>query len=133
MDRPEIILFNSIGSGEIGYISVAESPSPLPFQLQRIFWTYYTPHHVIRGRHTHYKLEQVLIAVAGTINVSTESPAGEKAEYILDKPNEGLYLPPLYWHTMQFTHNAVMVSLASMKYNEDDYIRNYDEFLRLRE
>jgi len=93
-----------------------------------VFWTYYTPEEVVRGRHAHYKTEQVLIALAGRIIVNIEMPDGEKMIFTLDKPNVGLYVPPHCWHTMQYSHSCVQLVLASSKYDESDYIRKYEDF-----
>ncbi|HBI02021.1 MAG TPA: FdtA/QdtA family cupin domain-containing protein [Flavobacteriales bacterium] len=129
---PHIIDFNQIGDSAIGFISVAESQRKVPFEIKRVFWTYYTPQNVTRGRHAHYVTEQVLIAVAGTIKVSVEIPGAEKLEYLLDSPSKGLYLPPNAWHTMEYSHNAVQLALASTNYDESDYIRDYSDFKTLK-
>ncbi len=125
---PHILQFKAIGASDIGYISVAQYQDTIPFPIARAFWTYYTPHHVIRGRHAHHKLEQVLVAVAGAIEIKTESRSGEKQTFLLDRHDQGLYLPPPYWHTMQFSHNAVLLGLASIPFDEKDYIREYEVF-----
>lgn len=124
---PYIIDFKKIGEIDIGYISVAENKD-LPFTVNRVYWTYYTPESIVRGRHAHFKLEQILIAVSGRIIVTTESKQGEIQTFVLDSPNKGLYLPPHLWHTMQYSHSSVQLALANMAYSESDYIRNYDEF-----
>ena len=80
---PYIIHFTAIGKSDIGYISIAERET-LPFTPKRIYWTYYTPEDVKRGFHSHYNLEQILVAVAGRIIVTTEMKGGEKQELILD-------------------------------------------------
>ena len=128
---PFIIEFAQIGSTDIGYISVAEFPNSLPFDVKRVFWSYYTPQMITRGRHAHYQLEQILVAVSGKIIVTNESQSGKITTHILENPNQGLYIPPMYWHVIQFTHNAVMMSLASMEYDESDYIREYKDFKKL--
>lgn len=126
--KPFLISFDSIGSDQIGYISVAEFPAKIPFAIKRVFWSYFTPQMITRGRHAHHKLEQILVAVSGKIIVTNESPSGETTTHILENPNEGLYIPAMFWHIIQFSHNAVMMSLASMEYNEDDYIRDYEKY-----
>ena len=123
-----IIEFPSIGEPELGYISVADVKKNIPFEIKRTFWSYYTPHHVIRGKHAHRQLIQVLVAVAGIITVRTEDRNGNKSEFQLDSPHKGLYIPARFWHTMEFSHNAVLLSLASQSYSEQDYIRNYEDF-----
>lgn len=127
--EPFLINFPGIGKSDIGYISVAENPA-LPFQVQRVFWTYYTPQEIIRGRHAHHQLEQILIAVAGSIRIRTEDRNGKVSEFLLDKPSVGLYMPPDHWHTMQYSHSAVQLTLASLPYDESDYIRDYEVFLK---
>jgi oxalate decarboxylase/phosphoglucose isomerase-like protein (cupin superfamily) len=126
--EPHLIDFKSIGSLEIGYLTVVEGGKNIPFDIKRVFWSYYTPQMVTRGRHAHYKLEQILVPVAGKLIVTNEDVKGETTVHILENPNVGLYIPPMYWHVIQFSHNAVMMSLTSMLYDENDYIRDYEIF-----
>jgi dTDP-4-dehydrorhamnose 3,5-epimerase-like enzyme len=128
MIKPYLIEFSKLGEPSIGYISVIEGELQVPFKAERVFWTYYTPESIVRGRHAHYKTEQVLIAVAGRIVVTTEMPNGEIQTFVLDKPDVGVYVPPYAWHTMQYSHNAVQMVLASSVYTAEDYIRNYEEY-----
>lgn len=128
MDLPYIFEFKKLGASNIGYISVNENTNEVPFKVERVFWTYFTPEEVVRGRHAHYKTEQVLVAVCGKIIVNVELPSGEKQIYTLDKPNIGLYIPANCWHTMQYSHSSVQLVFASTTYNENDYIRNYDKY-----
>ena len=127
--KPYLIELKSIGDTNEGYLTVAEELKDVPFEIKRVFWSYYTPQMITRGRHAHYKLEQVLVAVAGKIIVTNESIDGETTVHVLEEPNMGLYIPPMYWHVIQFSHNAVMMSLASTLYDEKDYIMDYEEFL----
>ena len=68
------------------------------------------------------------IAAAGSITVKTELIDGSIQEFILDKPDKGLFIPKMCWHTMQYSHNAVQIVIASSLYDEKDYIRSYDNF-----
>lgn len=120
--------FPKVGNPSLGFISIAEKQD-LPFVPKRIYWTYYTPEDVERGGHSHFDLQQILLAVAGKIEVTTELLDGEKLHFILDKPNMGLYIPKMCWRTMKYTHNAVQICIASNEYDEKDYIRDYDIFL----
>ena len=129
-DKPCLIEFPKIGNSTLGYISIAENDT-LPFEVKRIYWTYYTPESVERGGHAHYKLQQVLVAVAGKIIIGVELLNGEKMEFILDNPNIGLYIPKATWRTMKYTHNAVQMCIASIVYEESDYIRDYEEFKKI--
>lgn len=128
--EPRLIEFPKIGTSSIGYISVSENHL-LPLEVKRVYWTYFTPEDISRGRHAHYKTDQLLLAAAGRITVKTESVYRNVAEYVLDKPNVGLYLPRMCWHEMAYTHNSVQVCLANMEYSEFDYIRDYKTFVKL--
>ena len=130
MSEPRLIQFPKLGDPGIGYISVAE-PLPagtLPFAVKRIFWTYHTPESIVRGRHAHHHTELVLLAVAGHIVVTTEQAGGDIQTFRLEHPHEGLYVPANTWHTMQYSHTAVQLVLASHPYEEADYIRDYQDF-----
>lgn len=131
MENPHLITFPRIGKPTEGYISVAEVQKNIPFEIKRVYWTYYTPYNVQRGGHAHHQLFQVLVAVSGRITISTESMEGKQETFLLENPDVGLFLPPPFWHTMQFSHNAVMLSLCSMEYQEADYIRRYENFKQL--
>ena len=128
LSKPFIIHFPKIGDSSLGYISLAEKDN-LPFIPKRIYWTYYTPEDIERGGHSHFNLQQILVAVAGKIIVTTELKNGTKQEFILDAPNIGLFIPKMCWRTMRYTHNAVQMCIASNEYEVADYIRNYDDFL----
>lgn len=131
MNKPYLVDFPKVGAIDVGFISIAEVSSGLPFQVKRVFWTYHTPESIVRGRHAHHQTAQVLIAVSGRIVVLTELTNGEVQTYVLDRPNLGLYIPPYCWHTMQYSRNAVQMVLASTEYNADDYIRDYIKFKQL--
>ncbi len=131
ISEPQIINFSKIGNSSLGYISLAENET-LPFEVKRIYWTYFTPEDVERGGHSHINLEQILIAMAGTIIVKTEMPGGVKNTFVLDSPSKGLLIPKLCWREMKYTHNAVQMCIASIIYDESDYIRDYEEFKQLK-
>ena len=128
MNKPSLIEFDSIGSPSLGYISVAEQLKNIPFEIARTYWTYYTPQNVKRGGHANINKELVLVAVAGAITVTTEMQDGYNHTFVLDHPGKGLYVPKLCWHSMQYSHNAVQMVLASNFYSEEDYIRDYKKF-----
>ena len=124
---PRLIQFPRIGKSSLGYISVAEN-ADIPFEVKRVYWTYYTPESVVRGGHAHHKLEQILISLAGKITIDVELLDSQKERFVLDKPNVGLYIPKLVWRTLQYSHNAVQLCLAGSEYDEADYIRDYESF-----
>lgn len=128
MEKLQLIKFRKIGTPTLGYISVAEIEDQIPFNIKRVYWTYYTPNHVIRGYHSHLKLYQVLVAVSGIIEIDLEDKYGKKYKYKLEEPSTGLYIPSGYWRVIRFSHNAVLLCLASEKFIEADYIRDYKVF-----
>ena len=129
MPDPHLIQFPKFGDSSVGYISVTDAAGPLiPFGVQRVFWTYFTPESIVRGRHAHHRTEQVLVAAAGRITVTTELPDRTIQSFRLEDPHVGLYVPPHTWHTMHYSHSAVQLVFASTPYNEADYIRDYDQF-----
>lgn len=130
MAVPRFFELSKIGSPALGYITVGQN-SGLPFAIQRVYWTYYTPDSVVRGHHAHRELEQLIFAVSGRIEFTLESPNGRHETFVLDSPNVGLYIPRHYWRTIKFSHNAVLMCLASLEYQEDEYIRDYEEFKAL--
>lgn len=127
-EKPYLIEFPKVGDSALGYISISEFEKTIPFEVKRTFWTYYTPESIVRGRHAHHVTEQVLVAVAGRIIVNTEMRDGEIMTFVLEKPNQGVYIPPTAWHTMQYSHSAVQLAFASTIYTPEDYIRDFDEF-----
>ena len=130
-NKPRIIIFPKNGSPDIGYLGIVENGEKLPFEIKRVFWAYYTPDSIVRGRHAHHETEMILISLAGRIIVTTEMPNMPVETFILEKPSEGLYIPKFCWHTMQYSHTAVQLVLASSLYEESDYIRSYEEFKKL--
>lgn len=126
---PALLDCGKVGSSALGYITIAEK---LPFEIKRVYWTYYAPHEVIRGHHAHRQLRQIIFAVSGSIKFELENMLGGKRSFLLDRPYIGLYIPEMHWRTMEFSHNAVLLCLASAEYDEEDYIRDYEEFQRLR-
>jgi dTDP-4-dehydrorhamnose 3,5-epimerase-like enzyme len=130
-NKPYIIDFGKIGSTENGFISIAHLQNT-PFHIQRVYWTYNTPDGVVRGHHAHKKLHQMIFAVHGNITMHIENEHGVMYKFNLNTPASGLYIPPRHWRTIEMSNNAVLLCLASEEYNEDDYIRNYDDFKRIR-
>jgi hypothetical protein len=131
-ENPYTIELTKLGDPSIGYLSVVDFQEILPFEPARIYWTYYTPESIVRGRHAHHQTEQIIIAVSGNILVNIETINGELFTFKLDKPNLGVYIPPQAWHTMQYSHSAVQLIIASTKFDEADYIRDYADFEKLK-
>lgn len=128
MTKPQYFSLNKIGNSLLGFITVAENLKNIPFEIKRVYWTYYTPQDVIRGGHAHRELQQIIFAVSGTIEFNTIDLKGNKETFILDSPSEGLFLPKLIWRDIKFSHNAVLLCLASETYDENDYFRDFEQF-----
>lgn len=124
---PKKIVMNKHGAPVIGYLT-ASTLTEIPFPVRRVFWTYFTPERVTRGRHAHKKTTIALFALTGKVIVSTETLSGIKKTFVLDKPNVGLLIPPMIWHTQRCSHTAIQLALASRRYNENEYIRDYKTF-----
>ncbi len=115
-----------------GDLNVLEFNDQLPFAIKRLFYTYNIATSEIRGEHAHKECEQLLISVAGSLNVIVDD-GGNREEYILDSPDTGLYIPAGCWAVMyKHTPDSVLLVLASLPYDEADYIRDYEEFLNYK-
>ncbi|AII53950.1 sugar 3,4-ketoisomerase [Hymenobacter sp. APR13] len=119
------------GSADTGFTVSVASEGLLPFAVARSYWIYDTPSQVQRGHHAHHTLQQLLIAVSGRLDITLETPAGEQQHFVLDRPDLGLYLPGLYWRTVRFQAQSVLLCLVSEPYSEASYIRNYAAFRAL--
>ena len=115
-----------------GYLSVVENGLDIPFDIKRIYYLYMVPE-VARGAHAHKALQQLLIATSGSVEVIMDDGRNKKS-FLLDKPWKGLLIPAGLWRDLEnFSGGAVLMCLASEKYDEKDYIRDYDEFLEYKE
>jgi len=113
-----------------GNLTFAETPGLLPFSPSRFFLIYDVPGKDVRGEHAHKELHQFMICIRGSCAVVVDD-GKERFEIALDKPTIGLHVPPMIWATQyKFTQDAVLLVLASDVYKAEDYIRNYDEYLK---
>jgi dTDP-4-dehydrorhamnose 3,5-epimerase-like enzyme len=131
-NRPRLIEFASFGDASTGILTLAELAKDIPFEVERVFWTHVTPPDVIRGGHAHRRTQTVLLAVSGSIEVTTEMLSGRSETFVLDRADMGLHLPRLCWHTMKYSEQAVQLAFESEEYLPDDYIRSLEEFRSLR-
>lgn len=112
-----------------GQLVALEEYNDIPFEIKRVYYMYDTGKGVTRGYHAHKSLEQILICIHGSCKVLLDN-GREKKKVFLEKPYEGLYIPNNMWREMyDFSKDAVLMCLASDVYKEEDYIRNYDEFI----
>ncbi len=116
-----------------GQLVALEEGKEIPFQVKRVYYMYDTVEGVRRGYHAHKCLEQILVCVHGSCKILLDN-GKETAVVSLDTPFEGLYIANDIWREMyDFSSDAVLMVLASEMYDENDYIRNYDDFLKFVE
>jgi hypothetical protein len=115
-----------------GKLTFIEGERHVPFPIRRAYWIYDVPGGEVRGGHAYRELEEVIVAVSGSFDVSVED--GRDSEVVsLNRSYHGLYLPPMTWRQLEnFSTNGVCLILASLPYEEADYIRDHDAFLALR-
>ena len=114
-----------------GMLVALEEYKDIPFEIKRVYYMYDTKKNVHRGFHAHKSLEQILICIHGSCKVLLDNGT-EKKIVSLEKPYEGLYIANNMWREMyDFSEDAVLMVLASEYYKEEDYIRDYNEFLRM--
>ena len=115
---------------ERGQLVALEEMKNVPFDIKRVYYMWNTAPGVPRGFHAHRKLEQILICVHGSCKIKQDD--GKEVVHVpLTDPSEGLYISNAMWREMyDFTDDAVLMVLASEYYDEEDYIRDYDEFLK---
>ena len=108
-------------------------PEIIPFEVKRVFLVHHVSDLEIRGEHAHKKCWQFLIAAAGSITVDV-TDGRIKETYILDRPDKGLLIPPLTWGTQyNYSSDGSLLVLASERFDPEDYLHNFEEFLHYRE
>lgn len=113
-----------------GNLTVAEAMHNVPFDIRRVYWTYDVPGGESRGGHAHRQLYQLLVATSGSFRVVLDD-GRERKEVLLNHPWQGLVIVPGIWRTLEdFSSGAVCMVLASELYDEDEYIYDYDEFIK---
>lgn len=116
-----------------GNITVIENHQSLPFNIQRVYYLYDIPGGVYRGAHAHKKLYQLIIAASGSFNVLLDDGINKKT-ITLKRPYQGLLVVPGIWEALSdFSSGAICLVIASNNYEENDYIRNYSDFIKMKE
>ncbi|MFT4073526.1 MAG: FdtA/QdtA family cupin domain-containing protein [Dysgonamonadaceae bacterium] len=128
-EQYKILEFRELGD-ERGNLIVVEGNEDIPFKIERVFYIYNSDADVIRGQHANRKTEFVLINVSGTSKVKIDN--GRETKVIeLDHPHMGLYLSNNLWKEMyDFSSNSLLLVLASEHYDDSEYIRDYDLYIR---
>lgn len=113
-----------------GQLIALEEYKDIPFRIKRVYYMYNTEDGFVRGKHAHKQLEQILVCIHGCCKIRLDNGREQKV-VLLERPYEGLYVPNNMWREMfDFSPDAVLLVLASELYDEADYIRDYDEFLK---
>jgi len=116
---------------ERGHLVVVEGMKDIPFEIKRMFYIYGSDANVVRGRHANRKSEFVLINVAGQSKVRVDDGRGNEAVFSINRPHTGLYMPKMMWKEMyDFSPDSVLLVLSNEAYDPDEYIRDYDAFVR---
>ena len=114
---------------ERGQLVALEEFKDIPFAIKRVYYMYDTGNGVVRGHHAHKNLEQILVCIHGSCKIKLDNGSESKIVH-LERPYEGVYVANNMWREMfDFSEEAVLLVLASDLYDENDYIRDYDEFL----
>ncbi len=128
-DLCPVLHFRDLGD-ERGKLVVIEGSRAIPFSIKRVFYIYDSDSTVVRGQHANRESEFVLINVAGTSKVRI-TDGKEEIIVELNKPMMGVYIPKMIWKDMyDFSPDSVLLVLASTYYDGNEYIRNYDDYLK---
>ena len=111
-----------------GNLTFLQEKTHIPFQVERVFWTYDVPGGEQRGGHAYHQQEEIIIALSGSIDVIITNKSGEKDTYQLNRSYNAIYIPPKTWrHIENHSTNAVSLHLSSHKFDAEDYIRNFSQ------
>ena len=111
-----------------GNLTVIEGKLHLPFSIERVYYLHAVPEGGARGGHAHKALRQLIVALAGSFDVTLDDGFAKKRVH-LSRPDQGLYICPMIWRELQeFSAGSVCMVLASNRYDENDYIRDYRQF-----
>ena len=113
-----------------GSLTFVESMGMIPFDIKRVYYLYDVPGGASRAGHGHKELQQLMIAMSGSFDITIDN-GREKQKFSLNRSFTGLYIPPMTWRDLDnFSSGAVCLVLASLPYDEDDYFREYGDFLK---
>ena len=129
-EQYKILHFKDLGDERGNLVVIEGEGMDIPFDIKRVFYIYGSDDKVVRGQHANRKTEFLMVNVGGSSKVKV-SNGTESAIIELDRPGMGLYLSPMLWKDMyDFSSDSVLLVLASKHYDEHEYIRDYDEYLR---
>lgn len=115
-----------------GNLSFFETNKHIPFEIKRSYWIYDVPGGEMRGSHAFRKSEEFIIALSGSFDVVLDNGT-EEVKYSLNRSYFGVYVPNMLWRKLEnFSTNSLALIVSSIDYDENDYIRNYDLFLKMK-
>jgi len=131
VNKPTIIQLPKI-LDKRGNLSFFEYPKQLPFEIARTYWIYDVPGGEIRGSHAFKEQQEFIIALSGSFDVVLHNGKKEQ-KFSLNRSYYGLYVPKMYWRRLEnFSTNSLALIVSDKHFNANDYIRNFEEFKRLR-
>ncbi len=125
------ILNFGVKGDHTGNLVALEKGEDFPFEIKRVYYIWGTEQNIVRGKHAHHNLEQVIVCTSGSCDFTLDN--GETRETIhLNSPSQGLYIKQNLWREFtNFSRDCVVMVLASEHFDEKDYIRDYEEFLKV--
>lgn len=130
VDDCRVVELESHDGQRLGKLTVVGRASEFPFAVKRVYYLYDVPGGESRGGHAHKSLYQLLVAVSGSFTVVLDDGQTKRSVF-LNRSHKGLLIVPGIWRTLEdFSSGAVCLVLASEEYDENDYIRNYQDFLK---
>jgi len=131
MTKPTIINLPKI-LDKRGNLSFFEHPNQLPFEIARTYWIYDVPGGDVRGSHAFKEQQEFIIALSGSFDVILNNGEYEE-KFSLNRSYSGLYVPKLYWRSLEnFSTNSLALIVSDKLYNDNDYIRDFNEFKILK-
>lgn len=131
-NKPYVLDFGKMGSEETGFLSVGEYASSLPFEMKRIYWVYDTAEDLSRGNAANIHCQNILVVMHGSAEVYVEDQKNNSYQFTLSTKSEGLLIPAMHWRRIRLDKNAVLLCIASEKYEESDYIRDFKAFRKVK-
>lgn len=112
-----------------GNLTFLQNRDQIPFEIKRVFWIYDVPGGEFRGGHANKKLHELIIAISGSFDIIVKDINDVEQKFCLNRSYFGLYLPPNTWRQMEnFSTNSVSVHVCSTEFDENDYIREFQDF-----
>ena len=131
MSLIQVVNLKELGDGRGGLVAL-ESNKNIPFNVKRVYYIFKTKENVSRGFHAHKALKQLAVCVSGSCRMLLDD-GKTKESILLDSPTKAVYIDDLIWREIHdFSEGCVLLVLASELYDESDYIRDYDQFIKLK-